>query len=230
MTGTIFDLAVKAHKAYKAYKTISKIKDTGIKLLSTKKEKITKISDKHDIGSKTFKAMLDDTYDAKAKTIGDYTLDSELSGKRARVYKHKSNNTVVVAHRGTQGIHDVFTDLSLTLTGKHSKRIKYAQEIQKKANEKYGAENITSIGHSLGGYIAEEVAHEKSDIITLNKAAVFKDIGKKISNRQTDVRTTNDLVSFLSKTHTGGNKIEIDDGGKNFIEAHNTSHLEKLED
>jgi hypothetical protein len=33
----------------------------------------------------------------------DYTLDSRMSGKRAKVFVHKQKPDVIIAHRSTQG-------------------------------------------------------------------------------------------------------------------------------
>ena len=49
---------------------------------------------------------------------------------------------VLVVHRGTQGLRDMFTDIAYTATGYKVKRFKDANKIQKQAESKYGAENI----------------------------------------------------------------------------------------
>ena len=51
---------------------------------------------------------------------------------------------------------------------------KLPQKIQKQAEQKYGANNITTMGHSLGGRIAEKVGKKSAQIITYNKAATPK--------------------------------------------------------
>jgi hypothetical protein len=42
----------------------------------------------------------------QAELPNGYTLDSRMSGKRAKVYVHKQNPDVIIAHRGTQGVAD----------------------------------------------------------------------------------------------------------------------------
>ena len=82
-----------------------------------------------------------------------------------------------------------------------------------------------AIGHSLGGRLAENSgAHGK--ITTYNKAVGLADIGtKKNSKRQTDIRNSGDIVSFLGNTQTA-NKEQIHSGSFfNPIKAHDLTHL-----
>ena len=78
-------------------------------------------------------------------------------------------------------------------------RFKHSKDIQKKAEAKYGKENVITLGHSLGGKIASDVGGDSDEIITLNKAtgigwdAYKKDLGSK--KNETNIRTTLDPVS-----------------------------------
>jgi hypothetical protein len=56
---------------------------------------------------------------------------------------------------------------------------------------------MDTIGHSLGGIIAEEVGGNSRNVITMNKAVV-NPFRKNLKN-QTDVKTSNDPVSALNR-------------------------------
>ena len=172
--------------------------------------------------------LLNRSYDKKHGDYGDFKLDKSLSGQRAQVYT--KDGKAVVVHRGTAGMHDMVTDLKLGLTGSTGgKRFKHAKKIEGLAEGKYGSEHTTAMGHSLGGALAEKTASKTTDVITLNKAAVPSDIGKKIKSNQTDIRTEGDLVSQLRSTQHGGRDVVIPSHTKNPLTEHNTNVMERLE-
>ena len=108
-----------------------------------------------------------------------YTLDKELSGKRAKVYTD-INGQPTIAYRGTQNWHDVITDFAIPLgLAQHTKRMAHSKTLAKKVEEKYG-QSANAVGHSLGGYLAENSgAH--GNIATFNKASVGS---KKMKNNK----------------------------------------------
>jgi hypothetical protein len=174
------------------------------------------------------KKFLNNSYSAKHKTkIGGYTIDKHLSGKRAQVYKDSSGKAVVV-HRGTQGIHDMITDAKASLGFSNNKRFKHAKKIQRQAEAKYGSSNTTTMGHSLGGLLAERSANKKSKVVTLNKAGLPGDRNKKIKSNQIDIRTSGDLVSHLTRNQKGGKKITIKSTTKNPLKEHTTNVLNRI--
>lgn len=153
-----------------------------------------------------------------------YTKDKELSGQRTQVYKDETGKATVV-HRGTKGLKDIGTDLYISLGGniKNTDRYKHSKMISDKARDKYG--NITNIGHSLGGKLAETTGQKQDNIITYNKATVLTDIGKRRKANQTDIRHKNDIVSLISTTQKGGKTKTLKNKTKNALTAHNTSNL-----
>jgi len=173
--------------------------------------------------------LLARSYQPSKRYPDGYNVDRTLSGRRVQVY-HTDTGRAVVVHRGTQGMHDVLTD-GLASLGIQTRRFRHAQKIQKKAESKYGGSgNVTTVGHSLGGLIAERVANKNSDVITYNKAALPKDSFQRIKKNQTDIRTTADLVSWASTTHRGGSSITIKSDTKNPLAEHSTDVLSKLGD
>lgn len=157
-----------------------------------------------------------------------YKKDDSLSGRRVQVYVNHRGKAIVV-HRGTEGLPDVWSDVKFSLGYKKSKRFKHASKIQNEAEKKYGADRITTMGHSLGGAIAENVGQHSRKIITYNKAVGLGDIGKRIRSHQTDIRTKNDLVSFLRKTQKGGTLITLKSETKDPLKEHSIQRLEGLQ-
>ena len=92
---------------------------------------------------------------------------------------------------------------------------------------KYANKPVTTLGHSLGGSLAEYAKGDK--IITVDKGVGIGTIGKRINKNQTDIRASNDLVSVLSNTQRGGRKIVLKDKANlNPLSAHNYRQLSKL--
>jgi hypothetical protein len=144
--------------------------------------------------------LLNKSYDSKhPKDYLDYEVDKELSGQRVQVYKKKGTNEAYVVHRGTASAQDVYTDLKYALGYdlKDTNRYKHSQDIQRKAEAKYGANNISTLGHSLGSKLANEVGQNSKEVINLNPAYNIPDALKKTSDKTTNIRTQYDPVSFL---------------------------------
>lgn len=154
------------------------------------------------------KGLLDASYDGRAK-VGDWTIDKSLSTPTSKVYAN-SEGRAVVAHRGTQGITDWGNNLAYAIGGeylyKKTDRFKEAEKVQKKAEKKYGAKNVSTIGHSQGGLQAELLGSKSKEIITLNKAT--HPLITRHSGNQTDIRSDRDIVSIATKTPTTEIKAE----------------------
>jgi hypothetical protein len=130
--------------------------------------------------------------------INGYEMDKDLSGNRAQVYHNPETNHTVVSHRGTQGMQDYITDLCYALVNdKHSKRFQHAKDIQQQAENKYGADNVTSIGHSLAKALANEAGQNSKEIIMLNGATTPYNLFDKQKSNEYHVRTELDPISLL---------------------------------
>lgn len=154
-----------------------------------------------------------------------YNYDSDLSSMETKVFV--KDGKPVIVHRGTTTAKDMVDDSLLAIgLGKAGHRYKNARRVTKKAEEKYG-QAADTLGHSYGGWLAEHSGGH-GHTTTYNKAVGLADLGKHISNKQTDIRTDRDLVSYLSNTQTGGHKqtIKYNDGiPLNFIAAHSIDNL-----
>ena len=158
--------------------------------------------------------------DADEKIDG-YTLDKSLSTKKGKVYTDDKDKAVVV-YRGTTGTaSDWMNNLAyLTGTYKYTDRYKKGKELQEKAEKKYGAENIDTVGHSQGAVLARELGKNTKNVITVNPASLFQ---KKADN-ETVIRSSLDPVSFLQRdaTHT------VHTGSINPLQNHSPDILDKL--
>ena len=152
------------------------------------------------LSSSDLKGLLDASYDSKITQVGGFTLDKSLSSSTSKVYRNPNTGQVVVAHRGTAGISDWANNAIYALGGKNAykltPRYKEAEKVQKKAEKIYGAENVTTIGHSQGGLQSELLGGKSKEIITLNKATMPFESNK--NTNQFDVRSDRDLVSGLN--------------------------------
>jgi hypothetical protein len=74
-----------------------------------------------------------------------YTLDTQHSGKRAKVFVHQGNQNVIVAHRGTKDLPDVLADATAVIGGrrKHNKQFQHAQAVADRVRTAYSHSNIT---------------------------------------------------------------------------------------
>lgn len=180
------------------------------------------------------KDLLQAGYDPKKHNVGDFVLDKSVSSGTSKVYYDKETGRAVVVHRGTQGILDWANNLAYAVGGdtayKQTKRFKEAQEVQRKAEEKYGASNVSTIGHSQGGKQAELLGGKSKEIITLNKATRAGSNTKQ--KNQTDIRTTGDWVSSLNPFQKKSKKdITIKSGFfSNPLTEHSTDTLSRLEE
>lgn len=180
----------------------------------------------------TFSKLLSNSYkgDKKLNEIDGLQMDKSLSGNRAQVYTD-ANGKAYVVHRGTQGIQDIWTDMKLAFGDKSGKRFKYAKEIEDKAVKKYGAENITTLGHSLGASVAEKVGKDTAQVVTLNKPVNINDmVSYKVPKNQFDFKTQNDPVSFLRQFQGGQKATNIESKSYNPLKEHTTSTLLRLND
>jgi hypothetical protein len=154
--------------------------------------------------------------------VDDYKVDRSLSGEWVRVYYNKEKNQAVVVHRGSADAADAWTDVKLFFQQTNNERFKVSEDIQKKAEKKYGAANVTTMGSSLGGYLAEKYGQDSKEVITVSKPTTFPDLitGKKKGSKQHDIRTTRDSIAILQNFQKGKNDIVIPSKTLNPVEEH----------
>jgi hypothetical protein len=154
------------------------------------------------------------------------TLDKQLSNINQKVFYDKDRNPSIV-FRGTKSRDDVITDGLLAVgLENYSTRFRDSKKLVEDVRKKYNNKPILSTGHSLGGSLATFAGGDK--IIAVNRGVGFGGIGKEISNKQTDIRTNNDIVSLLSKTQHGSKKINIKTNNISPLAEHSHKNLSKL--
>ena len=150
------------------------------------------------LGISTLSDMLKNSYKNENKTINNYEYDSSLSKNKGQVYYNPSLDHLVVAHRGTSGIHDVVTDLKLMLGNKDNNRFEIGKNITDSALNKYNTNNVSIIGHSLGASVAKESNREHGhEYIGVNPAIVPTDLFEAQHDNEHIFRNKYDVVSIL---------------------------------
>ena len=146
----------------------------------------------------TLKSMIKSTYDRSEVEGWNKVMDTpEVTG-----FKHPSGQ-VVVALRGTEGTakdwsNNAVYGLGGELAYKMTPRYKRAKERVAELEKQYNPEDITLIGHSQGGLLAEIVPSKAREIISLNKATRPQDfLFRRRKKNQYDIRSRFDPVSFF---------------------------------
>lgn len=117
--------------------------------------------------------------------VGDWIQDTELSSLKNRVFRDPNTGKVVISYRGTDpmilkpgvagiptvdpaSVEDLIDDaaiLNFFMPESRMSRFQEADKLYQQVVQKYGKENVTLTGHSLGGTIALYVA-EKNDVVS----------------------------------------------------------------
>jgi hypothetical protein len=180
------------------------------------------------ISNKELQDLLAKSYEGGLSDYGDYKVDRELSNPISQVYYNEKKRQPIVVHRGSAEGQDwaenarygLFNDTS----GEHFKK---AEETQRRAEQRYGTDNLTTIGHSKGATHAEEYGKRGKQIITLNKPVSPYDlVSKRVPENQIDIKTSNDPVSFLRKFQSGNEAKVLESKSYNPLAEHSTSVLE----
>lgn len=168
-----------------------------------------------------------------AKEIGKkygYVLDEDLSNAEQKVFLDKNKNPKIVFTGSRKGM-DALTDLAvLGGVAGLTPRFQNSSKLVDKVKQKYKNRPITAIGDSLGGTLAESVGGKVDKVITTSKGVGLFGIGKKIRSNQTDIRASNDVISLLRNTQSGGKKVVIK-GTKGIINpfaSHDFRNLDKI--
>lgn len=143
--------------------------------IKNKMGKVAKL--KRSLPIKTIQQFLHNSYSVGEESErlyqAGYVMDPNLTDTHVQVYYHPEKKKAYVVHRGTQGWDDWITDLRMIWGDKTNHRWRKARRIQKEAERFYGRENVVTLGHSLGGNIAETVGKQSNEVITYNQYVDF---------------------------------------------------------
>ena len=198
------------------------------------------------LSAKHIQEFSNESYEKNAReNIDDYTLDKSLSNDYAKTYYDKNTGHAVVVHRGTQGWSDWLNNVAYVM-GKYylTRRNWTGKKIQEAAEKKYGAKNISTLGHSQGAVLARRHGKNSKEVITVNPAYT----GEKQAENEYRVRTERDPVSGLLAPVNyvkdklsglfGGKKSKEDNSKKNItiksdtwnpLTEHSYNTLERLD-
>ena len=146
------------------------------------------------VSAKLTKDFIKASYEATPRQqIDGFIYDPSVSATTARVYHNPTTGQTILTNRGTEGtMSDWGNNLAYTL-GRHknTKRFKEAEKVQKLAEAKYGASNISQISHSQGAIYGRELGKNVKEHISLNPA--YK--GEKENENEYVVKSELDPVS-----------------------------------
>ena len=166
------------------------------------------------------------------KNIDGFVRDDSLSGRRSQVYHNPNTGDAIISHRGTEGTLKDWSNNLAYATGlyKYTNRYKHAKDVQKKAEEKYGARNLSTVGHSQGAMIAENVGKNSKESISLDRPANLSSLlFHKTGKNHHDIRTNTDVVSSMIPLQRQSNKTHtIKAGTYNPLKSHDVDQLDKL--
>lgn len=178
---------------------------------------------------KKLKKVLRSSYRDDFLLPASFMEDKKLSGNRVKVITDTSSSKTYVAHRGTANLKDWMTDFAAALGYEGGNRFQHSAKIQKKAEAKYGSQNIITVGHSLGGRIAEKVGKKSSAIVTYNKfvtpRSILESYAKPLPKMQLDLRTKKDAVSAGAKYQSRKGTLINIKSESNPVKAHNIGEL-----
>ena len=176
----------------------------------------------------TIKKAFENSYGKSNKKQGfdGYEPVNRLTDRQAQVYHNPSTGHTIVAHRGTQGIKDVFTDLAYATTGYKSGRFKKAERIQKEAEKQFGSQNVSTLGHSLGSLLSSDVGRNSKEIINYNKP--ITPFGKRRDNEYV-VKTSNDPFSWFHRPKQDSKNKTIKSTSVNPLYEHSIDRLDALQ-
>ena len=181
---------------------------------------------------KDIKNLIDASYVKGNKSLDGFDIDNELSDNFVKVYKKNSEPShAVVVHRGSADLTDWYLDSKIA-RGKSiedSARYKHSLEIQKKAEAKYGADNVSTIGHSLGSYLSSKVGKDSKEVINLNKPVVPDNLLEKANEKEHTIRSSGDVVSVGQRFRNDKNDRVIQATTRNPLTEHSTGILDRLD-
>jgi hypothetical protein len=147
------------------------------------------------VSAKDLQSFIEQSYkEEPSNVIGDFVIDPDLSTYTTKVYTNPETRQTIVAHRGTKGAWDWGNNLAYAMgLYDYTDRFKQGQDTQKKAETKYGKENISTIGHSQGAVLSRKLGQDTKEIINVNPAWM----GEAPSPNEYNIRSSFDPVSAL---------------------------------
>ena len=151
--------------------------------------------------------------DQQLQDINGYSRDGHLSDDYAQVYYHPEKNHAIISHRGTAPTVEDWANNAEFMADSYEStdRYKHAKDIQEKTEEKYGAKNVSTIGHSQGAMLAEKLGSNSKESIGFNRPVNTHEIRKLKTTKKNhyDIRTARDPVSVGQRMQYQSNDAVI---------------------
>lgn len=151
-------------------------------------------------------AKLADAAYSGPNEVDGWQKDIHLSGPDHAVY-HKDGKAKI-AYRGTKPSNkkDLAADALITIGAQdHSNRFKRAVRTADQVSKKYGKENVSLTGHSLGGSQAQYVSRKRGLKATGFNAAMspVDALRKRTYTNFHSISTNSDPISLMTHHHVG---------------------------
>ena len=166
------------------------------------------------------------------KQIDTYNLDEGISNKYGTVYYDPEKNHAVITHKGTHGdttleaIKDWGNNAAYAMgLYKYTNRYKQGKKLQDATEQKYGAQNISTLGHSQGSKLARDLGQNTKEIINLNPAY----LGEKPLKNEYNIRSSGDVVSVALAPTNRAHDTVIPAESRNPLTEHAIDILDRID-
>ena len=148
------------------------------------------------------------------------------------MYYDPDKKHAVLTHKGTSG--DTYLETAkdwgnnaMYAVGlyKYTDRYKQGKKLQTATENKYGANNVSTLGHSQGSTLSRELGQNSKEIINLNPA--YK--GEKPLKNEYNIRSSGDIVSVGLHGTKRGHDILIPSEGINPLTEHKIDILDRID-
>jgi hypothetical protein len=155
------------------------------------------------ISASNLRMFIDASYEPfekKKEDINGYILDKDLTQPTATVYYNPNTNHCIVVHRGTEGTAKDWSNNLMYAFGSYNmtERFKQGRDVQEKAMNKYGKDNVSTVGHSQGAVLARKLGKDTKEVINVNPAYT----NERPLYNEYDVRSSGDVVSASKSIFT----------------------------
>jgi len=155
-----------------------------------------------------------------------YFRDKEISNIQQRLYNNPETNKNIAVIRGTHNlINDIPADIDLLFGLNYfGNRLNESKQFYEKIKNKYKENDLTIVGHSLGGFLSSEISKNKNDkIISYNKGSGIFEPFKEEKKNEKHYRTINDIISLTSAFKS--NTKNLNNYDINLFNTHSTNQL-----
>lgn len=181
------------------------------------------------------KHFIQSTYLPEKRTpeIDGYKLDESLSDKYITTYWSDEKKKGVVSIRPSHDFGDVVSDVKAALNiYRKDKRFTSGWRMLDRVGKKYGFDNMTALGYSLGAIVLEKYknAEKFKEIFLVSKPVLPSDIKKGVKplSNATEIRSKLDITSFFKPWQEEAKNVELVKATTvNPIKEHQLSHFFK---